>query len=330
MGIRLERSPFLFAQTPDEGVGIERRCRVKRQDATVGRIQGYHCPSQGVRKNAVDPLHQLQIEREMDIPAGLSRIFLDPHEWTHDPAHRIDLQIACASTPLERLFVLPLEAHLPHENPLLIVGEALGREFLGRDLTHVAQHVRHGCTTEVSPLRPRFDKDTGKSLSLFFEDGDGCEVGVDIHDQRLMTAHTRHQAFDPLVRKPQVGPQRLEGLPRSLPGFPKNENHIARHIVDSHPTIAIKDRAAGGLDRQRAESIGLRPEHVITRPQHLNPEELNEEGSKNHSPDRERPKSSTVSPVGMLSSHRTDSHPSPMTEITTSPTTAAYAAAIGA
>ena len=205
--IRLEYVPFLRAQPAYERVRIKRGSRVQGEHPAVRRVQGDHSPIERVGEDLVNPFHQVEIQREPNIFAGLTGVFLDARERPHDATQRIDLEISHSSAPLESLFILALDAHLADQEALLVLQKARLAEFFSRDLVDVAQYVRHGTPRNVAPLRPHLDDDTGKVFASLLEDGDRIEIRIDLDDQRLPSLVLPHQNLDPFVRKPEMGPE---------------------------------------------------------------------------------------------------------------------------
>ena len=321
--IRVEELPVLLGDPPDEVVGVESGSRIQSQDAAVRRIQRHDRTGQRIRKDPVNPLHELEVEGELKVLARLTRIPLDPHQRADDPPGRVDLQIADPPAALESLLILALDPDLPHQDPLLVLRESLGFKLFRRHLAHVSERMGDGSSPVIATLRPHRGVDARKVLAALLEDRDGGEVGVDVHEEGLVAAHVRHEALDPRVREAQMRPEQLEHLPRGLARVTEHVDRVAWNVVGHDPAGAVEHGPPRCGHREGAEAVRFRAEHVVARAEHLNPEELENEGSENDGDDAESPVCPAPLAVGAVRSHRTVAHPRPLTTTTATPIRAA-------
>ncbi len=100
-----------------------------------------------------------------------------------------------------------------------------------------------------------------------------CQVGSD--QQRLPRQRTLplHELLDPRLREPEDRHQPLQRVPYRVPRSGQDGQRVARDVLRDDPAVAVEDRAPRRWDRERAQAVRLRLEHVGVAAQDLRLEE---------------------------------------------------------
>ena len=152
-------------------------------------------------------LLKLQVQMEVDVVSRLGGAGRLPLKGAHDASHGVHLGEADPVDPLEALLVLPLEADLPHDHPLLVPLEAGRLQLAGRDLAHVTENVAQRWTPDVPPPRPHLEKDPRELGPELLQHGELLvgEVHLDQEGLAPVPAEGLRQRLHPILREGQDG-----------------------------------------------------------------------------------------------------------------------------
>ena len=232
----------------------------------------------------MDPLLQLEIQREPEILAGNARAERRPSEVPDDPAEGIHLHEPHPCFPLQDRIVLALDAGPTDDHALLVV---LGREgrvgqFFRRDLADVSEDMRNGRTVDIAALRTHLHIDVGKLCAPLHHRRGGLEACVQGYHERLarVEPEPRLQSRDLQIGERKIGAKLRHGPDDGVVGGRQDRDRVAGNVIGNDEAVTVVDRAAGSGHVQPTQPVLVSPELVRAGRQDLHAEESGSQGTE--------------------------------------------------
>ncbi len=275
--VGVQRPPLHRLEAAHERVRVEAGRAVHGEHRAAARLEGDYRAGHGVGEQLGHPLLQLEVDVQAEILAGDRLHGLAALELAHDPAQRVDLDVAHARRTGEQPVVDAFYPRLPDDAARLVALELLEFEIRIADLGHVADDVSEQRPAGVAPLGRRFDHDpAGQVCAPFFDGGDLGEAGVALDGDRVigMPAVAVDQSVGLLAGEFEYGRQSVEHHAERIDRERQDGDRVTGHVLGDDLTVAIVDRAPRRRDGERANPVTVRLQRVGRMLEDLDPEEL--------------------------------------------------------